>query len=229
MAAIRRNAATKASGSSARITPRLAESARGFSTHGYATSRATRVGSSVRATRRKRGAGTPAAWSRRRISSLFLAAEAAATGFARRPRRPATAAATTVVRASTATTASIGRRPAKRATVYAAPAGSAKSRVIRFPGALASRVLGRSEAQTRSTPSLVAASTNACVRYVVVGRSKRSRAIAFGLASPAEGPAAGLGFARRVVGVRARGVVGRVQDLDDLGKLFLDEPLDAGL
>src|SRR5947199_194005 len=81
--------------------------------------------------RRNRGAGTPAAWSRWRISCLFLAAEAAATGLDRRPRRAAMAA--------------------------------------------------------------------------------------------------GLGFTRRVVGVRARGVVGRVQDLDDLGKLFLDEPLDARL
>src|SRR5438132_323008 len=140
------------------------ESARGFSTNGYATSRATRVGSSVRATRRKRGAGTPAALSRRRISSLFLAAEAAATALDRRPRRAAMAAATTVVRSSTATTASIGRRPAKRATVSAAPAGSAKSRVSRLSGARSSSVLGRSEAQIRSTPSLVAASTNACVR-----------------------------------------------------------------
>src|SRR5207245_6149105 len=49
------------------------------------------------------------------------------------------------------------------------------------------------------------------------------------MASPADGRARGLGFARRVVGVASGGVVGRVQDLDDLGELILDEPLDARL
>src|SRR2546427_5311590 len=229
IAAIGRNGGTKPWGPWARTTPRPAEGARAFSTHGYPASRATRAGSAESGTRRNRGAGTPAAPSRRRISCLLRAAVAAATGLDRRPRRAATAAATTVVRSSTATTASIGRRRAKRARVSAAPSGSAKSTVIRWSGARSSRVLGRSEAQTRSTPSLVAASTKACVRYVVVGRSNRSRAMEFGMASPADGRARGLGFARRVVGIGAGGVVGRVQDLDDLGELILDEPLDARL
>src|SRR6267143_1814238 len=39
----------------------------------------------------------------------------------------------------------------------------------------------------------------------------------------------GLGFARRVVRVGARGVVGRVQHFRDLGELFLDQPLDPRL
>src|SRR5438132_1685318 len=51
----------------------------------------------------------------------------------------------------------------------------------------------------------------------------------FGMAAPADGRVRGLGFARRVVGIGAGGVVGRVQDLDDLGDLILDEPLDARL
>src|SRR5213083_392712 len=46
---------------SARITPRLAESESGFSTHGNATPRAARNGSSLSAMRRKRGTRTPAA------------------------------------------------------------------------------------------------------------------------------------------------------------------------
>src|SRR6185503_4422885 len=60
-----------------------------------------------------------------------------------------------------------------------------------------------------------------CVRYVVVGRSRSKRSIVLP-------PTARL-LARRVVGVAAGGVVGGVEHLDDLGDLFLDQPLDARL
>src|SRR5206468_185207 len=81
-------------------------------------------------------------------------------------------------------------------------------------------VLGFSEAQTRSTPSVCAASTKSSVRYVRVGRSSSSRALP---------PTEDSGLAGGVVGVRPLRVVGRVEHLGDLRKLFLDEALDARL
>src|SRR5207245_11606781 len=79
-----------------------------------------------------------------------------------------------------------------------------------------------------STPSLVAASTKASVRYVVVGRRSSNRlAGGTGVSPPRRG--VGLRFARRVVGVLTGAVVGRVEDLSDFGDLFLDQPLDAVL
>src|SRR5437870_5225225 len=87
-------------------------------------------------------------------------------------------------------------------------------------GASASSVLGFSEAQTRSTPSVCAASTKSSVRYVRVGRSSSSRALP---------PTEDSGLAGGVVGVRPLRVVGRVEHLGDLRKLFLDEALDARL
>src|SRR3990170_4808203 len=196
---------------------------------GSGLSNSARAGSSASATSAKRGCGTPAARRRWRIACLSRAAAAAATGLALRPRRAATAAATTVVRSSTATTASIGRPAAKRATCAAAPSGSRKSSVSRWSGTCASNVLGCSDAHTRSTPRPVAASTNAWVRYVVVGRSSSSRADGLGTWRPADRTAGRLGFARGVVGVGAGRVVRRVEDLVHLGQLFLDEALDAGL
>src|SRR2546430_13141314 len=50
-----------------------------------------------------------------------------------------------------------------------------------------------------------------------------------GIASPADGPASWLGLAGSVGGCGARGGVGRVQNLEHVGELSLDEPLDAGL
>src|SRR5262245_52725858 len=137
------------------------------------------------------------------------------------------AAATTVVRSSTGTTASIGRRAANRAIVSALASGSPKSSVTSESGASASKALGRSEAQTSSTPSLAAASTNASVRYVVVGRSSSNRFADDGTTSAPHVGAWELRFAGRVVGVAPRGVVCRVQDFGDFGDLFLDQPLDS--
>src|SRR4029453_13391427 len=70
------------------MTPRLADSASGFSTHGNATPRAARNGSSLRAMRRNRGIGTPAAARHWRIWYLSRAAATAATALARSPSRP---------------------------------------------------------------------------------------------------------------------------------------------
>jgi len=157
------------------MTPRLAESESGFRTHGYSISAARAAGSSVRLTRRKRGTGTPASARQRRIACLSRAVLTAGIELALRPSRWLMVAATTVVRSSTGTTASIGRRCAKRAIVSALARGSAKSSVMRESGARGSKVLGRSEAHTSSTPIRVAASTKASVRYVVVGRSNSKR------------------------------------------------------
>src|SRR2546425_5429624 len=229
IAEMRRKAATNSRASFARITPRLAESVSGLSTHGYSTASACSAGSSASSTSRKRGTGTPALARDRRIVSLSRAAAAAGREFAFRPSRSLMAAATTLVRSSTATTASIGRRRANRAIVSALAPGSLKSRVTSDSGTSSCRVLGRSEAHTRSTPSFDAASTKASVRYVVVGRrsSNRLGEVGTGVSGPAAGGA--LSFARRVVGVGAGGVVGRIQDLGDLGDLLFDQPLDPRL
>src|SRR5439155_2362234 len=226
IAAIRRKAATNSRASFARITPRLAESASGLRTHGNSTRSARAAGSLARPTSPKRGTGTPAAARQRRIACLSRAVATAGREFALRPRRWLMAAAATVVRSSTGTTASIGRRAAKRAIVSALPSGSAKSSVTSASGARCSSVLARSEAHTSSTPSLAAASTNASVRYVVVGRRSSNRApdARTGVSRPRGAWA--LRFARRVVGVAPGGVIGRVEDFGDLGDLFLDQSLD---
>src|SRR5262245_17788088 len=174
------------------------------------------------------------------MANLFRVVATAATALAAgSPRRFAMAAPTTVVRSSTATTASSGRRRANSSTFRAALSGFAKSRVIRPSGNSASNVLGRSEATTRSSPSLPAAATKSSVRYVVVGISRSRRGM--GRASPSAGPrpqaVAGVrrdpredsALGGRVVGIRARPVVGDVEDLGDLRDLLEDHPLDPGL
>src|SRR5262249_28325967 len=227
IAEIRRKAATNSRVSLARMTPRLAESASGLRTHGYATSPARIAGSSARLTSLNGGTGTPAAARHRRIACLSRAVLTAGRELALSPSRWLTAAATTVVRSSTGTTASSGRRCAKRAIVSALPAGSVKSRGGRGAGGRASEGLRPSRGQTSSTPSLVAASTKASVRYVVVGSSSNKRPADDDTDVSSPRRSAGLGFARRVVGVAAGRVVGRVENFRDLGDLFLDQPLDA--
>src|SRR5258708_4040633 len=64
-----------------------------------------------------------------------------------------------------------------------------------------------------SAPGLRAAPRKAAVRYVGVGRSRRSRGM--------------LLFRSRGVRVLAAGVVGHVDDVGDLGKLLPDHRLDA--
>src|SRR5436309_9763764 len=229
IAVMRRKAATNSRASFARITPRLAESMSGLRTHGYSIPSASAAGSSASLTSRKRGTGTPVLARHRRIVCLSRAARAADREFVFRPSRSLMAAATTVVMSSTATTASIGRLRANRATVSELATGSLKSRVTRPPGASSCRVLGRSEAHTSSTPSFDAALTKASVRYVVVGRRSSNRLVEVGTGVSGRAAAWALGFARRVVGVGAGGVVGRIQDLGDLGDLLFDQPLDPRL
>src|SRR5881296_2183528 len=213
---MRLNATTNCSVVFARMTPRLAERLRGFSTQGNSTPRAASTGFSPRAMRLNRGTGTPAAARHWRIWNLSRAAATAAGALARSPRRSAMAAVTS----STPTTAASGRSALHSATRAAASRISLKSSVRRLSGASASSVLGFSEAQTRSTPSVCAASTKSSVRYVRVGRSSSSRALP---------PTEDSGLAGGVVGVRPLRVVGRVEHLGDLRKLFLDEALDARL
>src|SRR5207247_2595841 len=135
-AAMRLNATTNCSVVFARMTPRLAERLRGFSTQGNSTPRAASTGFSPRAMRLNRGTGTPAAARHWRIWNLSRAA------------------------------------------------------------------------------------ATASVRYGRVGRSSSSRALP---------PTEDSGLAGGVVGVRPLRVVGRVEHLGDLRKLFLDEALDARL
>ena len=175
IAAMRPKAATNSRASFARITPRLAESMRGLRTHGYSTCSAMARGSWLKSTRRKRGTGTDASARHRRIACLSRAVVTAGRGFVLSPSRALMAAATTVVRSSTATTASIGRRRASRAIASALADASLKSSVTRLSGACSCSVLGRSEAHTSSTPIRVAAATNASVRYVVVGSRSSNR------------------------------------------------------
>ena len=110
------------------------------------------------------GEGTPARASRPRITSLLRVAWAAASGFTRRPRASPIAEATTVVASSTGTTASSGRRAAYPLISRAAAAGSPNGRVSRWSGNSPAITFGRSEAITRSTSSVCAASTKSSVR-----------------------------------------------------------------
>src|SRR3989442_272670 len=229
IAAMRRRATTNSGPSSERTTRRLAESISGLRTHESSIPSASAAGSSASLTSRKRGTGTPALARHRRIVCLSRAALAADREFVFRPSRSVMAAATTVVRSSTATTASIGRLRANRATVSELATGSLKSRVTRPPGASSCRVLGRSEAHTSSTPSFDAALTKASVRYVVVGRRSSNRLVEVGTGVSGRAAAWALGFARRVVGVGAGGVVGRVQAPGDPGDPLFDQPLDPRL
>ena len=75
------------------MTPRLADSVSGLSTHGKVTVRAATAGSSFSAIRQKRGTGSPAAARRCRIRDLSRAASTAAGALDRRPSRRAMAAA----------------------------------------------------------------------------------------------------------------------------------------
>src|SRR2546430_4482923 len=217
---MRWNATTNCSVVFARMASRLAERLRGFRTQGNSTPRAASTGFSPRAMRLNRGTGTPAAARHWGIWNLSRAAATAAGALARSPRRSAMAAAAAVVTSSTPTTAASGRTALHSAARAAASAASTKSRVSRLSGASASSVLGFSEAHTRSTPSVCAASMKSSVRYVRVGRSSSSRALP---------PTAGSGLAGGVGGVGALRVIGRVEHLADLGKLFFDQALDARL
>src|SRR2546425_8747231 len=107
---MRLNATTNCSVVFARMTPRLAERLRGFSTQGNSTPRAASTGFSPRAMRLKRGTGTPAAARHWRIWNLSRAAATAAGALARSPRRSAMAAAAAAVTSSTPTTRSEERR-----------------------------------------------------------------------------------------------------------------------
>ena len=112
IAAIRRNAATNARGSSARITPRLPARIVGLSTHGYVARSGRRLGIVGDAEEREpRGAHARPG---ERLAHPVLvprASDTASTELDRRPRRSAMAAPTTVVRSSTGTTASTAVAP----------------------------------------------------------------------------------------------------------------------
>src|SRR6266581_6313389 len=209
----RRTAPTNWASSSARITPRLAESMRGLTTHGNAVRRASTTGSSSKERRAYGGTGTPSPRSSVRIRYLSRAAAVDLTALCGSPSAFDRTAASTVVASSTPTTASIGRVATNSTTWRAAWSGCSKSSDRKRPGCACWKTWARSEATTTSTPSFRAAPRKAAVRYVVVGRSRSSRGM----------------LLLRSSGVRVLpgGVVGHVEDLDDLGKLLPDHRLDA--
>src|SRR5712691_331762 len=168
--------------------------------------------------------GRPAAARHSRIWYLSRAVLTATARLDVKPRRSAIAAPAIEVRSSTPTTARSGWVRLKSATTAAAPSGSAKSRVRKLAGKYASSVLGRSDAQTRSTSSDLAAARKSSVRYVVVGRSSSSRSIGLPPSDPRD-----LALAGGVVGVAPAGVIRGVEHLCHLGQLVLDQPLDPRL
>src|SRR5947209_17910712 len=80
----------------ARITPRLPESRKGFSTQGYVTCPAIQAGSSSSENGRKTGQGAPPARIKVRMSSLSRAASAAFGALHGHPRAALARAGSTV-------------------------------------------------------------------------------------------------------------------------------------
>ncbi len=87
MLSSRRTAPMNWASSSARITPRLAESVRGLTTHGNTSRRASTTGSSPKERRAYGGTGTPFARSSVRIRYLSRAAAVDRTGVVREVQR----------------------------------------------------------------------------------------------------------------------------------------------
>jgi hypothetical protein len=105
----RSNAVAKLNASSARITPRLAESTVGLTTTGSVRLASRCTGSAATGTVTKAGVSSPAFFSFSRVKRLSRAAAAASGGCAGNASSRATYAAMTVGRSPTASTASIGR------------------------------------------------------------------------------------------------------------------------
>jgi hypothetical protein len=120
---MRAQAAANDAGSSARMTPRLAEKMSGFSTQGYVTSRAGPSAPPSSGKDQKRGTGTRASRSAPRIASLFAARRAAAGGLCGSPSRSAASAAITAVGSLAGTMPRTGRCRAASAICSAACAG----------------------------------------------------------------------------------------------------------
>ncbi len=121
--ASRFQATAKEAGSSARMTPRLAERSRGFTTQGYSTRRAGSSGPGARSKSQKGGTDTPAAASASLMACLLAARRAASGGLWGSPSFPAARAAMTAVPSSTGTTPRMGRFLAARAICSAARCG----------------------------------------------------------------------------------------------------------
>src|SRR6267378_2376471 len=112
-------------------------------------------------------------------------------------------------RAAATAAGALARSPSRSAMAAAAAAVTSST-----PTTAASGRSALHSATARAAP------TKSSVRYVRVGRSSSSRVLP---------PTEDSGLAGGVVGVRALRVVGRVEHLGDLRKLFLDEALDARL
>ena len=136
MAAMRAHAAANSAGSSARMTPRLAESTSGLSTHGYGTRRATLARIVVHREGGEGRRGTPAAASRSRISSLLrVGLDGGRPGWrAGRARRRSVAAGTVVSVVDRHHRVDRPRRARTRGPAAAAAAGSSNGSVSRCSG-----------------------------------------------------------------------------------------------
>src|SRR2546425_345285 len=180
-ARMRPKAWTNSSAVSARITPRLAESASGLSTQGDASPTAPaasrRRGSASTGKREKPGTLSPARRRRSRERYLSRQASAASGGWDNRPSARQARAAEGVGRSPIETSAATGLVPAYSA-ILCAPASGSSKRTGRAPSCHgSSRTWQRSVAKTTASPSFSAASTKACVWYPVVVHNRRRRCL----------------------------------------------------
>ena len=160
-----RSAAERAcSASSARITPRLPDNPNGLTTQGKPTSRATASTSAPKGSKAKRGCGTPASASARRIAALSRVRATAAGGLCGSPRRSAPSAAAITPWSSTPTTAANGVSRARSAICSAATAGSDSRRVSARSPIAADIAARRSDATVTATPSSRAAARKSGAR-----------------------------------------------------------------
>src|SRR5262252_3728325 len=180
-ARIRSKARTNSSAVSARIMPRLAESASGLSTQGdgspTASAASRRRGSASTGKREKPGTLSPACRRRSRERYLSRQASAASGGWDNRPSKRPARAAQGVGRSPIQTSAATGLVRAYSAMLCAPASGSSK-RSGKAPSCHgSSKTWQRSVAKTTASPSFSAASTKACVWYPVVVHKSRRRCL----------------------------------------------------
>ena len=130
IAPARRHAASRPGTSSARITPRLADIARGFTTQGNGTPSSCGPRGRRISTRLTAGIGSPAADSAARAKSLRRVILAAEGALCASPRAAAARFAISTVASSVATTAAMGRsRCAETTCSMTAPASAKSTRI----------------------------------------------------------------------------------------------------
>ncbi len=152
MAAMREAAAAAASGPSARITPRLAESLVGFKTTGNPISSASATACDRSSATRNRAWLTPASPNADRIAALSRVILTACGSAWRRPSRVEARAAVSDPWSSTAMMASNGRLAAACSISRAPRPGSSSGSTMNRSPIVPAIACGRSEASTSSAP-----------------------------------------------------------------------------